>query len=432
MHFENQVITYKSCTEPLIGPSEKPFGYSSVSLYFYPLNIPMYQLTLNMYETVGLAAVVLFVGTILVRHSKLLRRFFIPAAVVGGMLFAIVSLCLYSADIVEIQFDDTLRQITMMVFFCSIGFLASFKMLKAGGKLVSILVVLMLVLILMQNGVGIMCADIFGLDSKYGLALGSISLCGGHGTAAAYGKLLVDDYGLVGADSVCLASATFGLALAGFIGGPLAKRLVWKHRLEPSTEDYEFKVKEPEKLQERRFLTAASMIAVCLGAGAVFNLLFEDTDITLPIYLGAMLIAFVFRNTAEKIGVEVPVREVEILGWVCLCLFLSMALMSIKLWELEDLALAMVVTLLIQAVALGLFVYYLVFRATGKNYESAALVTGVAGFGMGAIPNAIANMEALIREHGPAPVAYFVVPIIGGVFLDIINVVVLTVLLNLL
>lgn len=391
----------------------------------------MIDVSLDMYQSAAVAAIVLGMGIFLVRKIPVLRKFCIPTAVIGGLLFSVAMLITHSADLMEVTMDETIREICMRIFFCSIGFLASFAMLRAGGKMVIIMVVLTFVLICIQNFVGIMSVGLFDLDPKYGLALGSMSLIGGHGTSAAFGEILVKDYGLEGGDVVSIAAATFGLAIAGIIGGPLSRHLVRKNNLTSSGE--ELKISEINtSIDQHRFLQAVLIIVICLGGGVIINELFSDVGISLPSYLGAMILAFILRNLAEYAKIDIPMKELETVGWVALCLFLAMALMGMKLWQLADLAAPMVFTLVIQTIILILFVYFVVFRATGKNYESAAMVAGMSGFGMGATPNAVANMEALMGEFGPAPVAYFVVPIVGGVFLDFLNVAVLTTLLNVL
>jgi ESS family glutamate:Na+ symporter len=392
----------------------------------------MELISLDPYQSAGVGAAVLVLGLFLVSRSKFLKRYCIPAAVIGGFLFSIFSFILYSANVIEISFTDTVKDISMMVFFCSVGFLASFAMLRSGGKIVVILICLMFLLISLQDALGIGCATACGLDPKYGLALGSISLTGGHGTAAAYGEILVNDFGLTGADVVAVASATFGLMIAGFMGGPLAKRLVVKYDLKPKAEDIEEEVDTEGFTDKYRFLHGMIVILICIGLGTIINMLLKSANITIPAYFGGMIMAFIVRNIAEYKKFELPLKEIEMIGWIGLSMFLSMALMAMKLWQLADLALPMVLTLVLQTVLLVLFVYFLVFRLTGKNYESAALCAGVTGFGMGATPNAVANMQALTDQYGPAPMAYFVIPLMGGVFLDIINAGVLTTLLNIL
>lgn len=392
----------------------------------------MMELELDMYQSAAIGALVLALGGYLVIKIPVLRKFCIPSAVVGGLLFSIALLFLHMGDVAEITFDETIKNICMRVFFCSVGFMASFSMLKSGGKILIVMIVLSLMMIIMQDAVGIFCVSAFGLDPKYGLALGSISLVGGHGTAAAYGEVLVEDYGLVGGDVVAIAAATFGLAIAGMLGGPLARRLVVKNNLTPDAKEVKKEDSIGRIISSHEFLVGLMLIVVCMGLGTLVNDALDMVGISLPTYLGALIIAIIVRNVADVLGYTLPYKEMETIGWVCLSLFLSMALMSMKLWQLADLAAVMVITLVIQTIVLSLFVYHLVFRLTGANYESAALVSGTMGFGMGATPNAVANVEAMIAEHGPAPVAYFLVPLIGGVFMDLLNVSVLTILLNIL
>ena len=392
----------------------------------------MIELQFDMYQSAAIGAIVLVFGGYLINKIPTLRKFCIPAAVVGGLIFSLAMLILHSGNVAEITFDETIKDICMRVFFCSVGFMASFKMLKSGGRILVVMVILALMMVVMQDVIGIVSVSTFGMDPKYGLALGSISLTGGHGTAAAYGQVLVEDYGLVGGDVVAIAAATFGLAIAGMLGGPLGRRLVKKHNLVSEGE-----IDEKEEMKERiisphEFLVAFLLLVICMGLGTLINDALSMVGIALPTYLGALIVAIIVRNVADVLGFTLPNKEIETIGWVCLSLFLSMALMSIKLWQLADLAAVMVITLLIQTVALSIFAYHLVFRFTGANFDSAALVSGTMGFGMGATPNAVANVEAMISENGPAPVAYFIVPLIGGVFMDLINVSVLTVLLNVL
>lgn len=392
----------------------------------------MLELSLDAYQSAGVGAVVLIAGFFLVKHSPLLRKYCIPAAVIGGLVFSLIMLVTYEADILEVTFDNTFSDLCMRVFFCSVGFLASFSMLRSGGRILTVMVVMIIVLVTLQNVIGVTAVSLFGQDPKYGLALGSISLCGGHGTAAAYGSLLVEEYGLVGADVVAIASATFGLAIAGFMGGPLAGQLIKRNGLHPESVTLESTEEKEQPIVNERFLKALILIVVCMGAGTFVNAGLDGVGITVPGYFGALVVAIIVRNVADLSGYEVPEKEIEVVGWICLCVFLAMALMAMKLWQLASLAATMIVTLLIQTVVLAAFVYYVVFRLTGRNYESAALCTGTVGFGMGATPNAVANVEALMLEHGPAPMAYFMIPILGGVFMDIINVSILTVFLNVL
>jgi len=388
------------------------------------------ELTLDMFQSAALGALVLIIGIFLVERVAFFRKYCIPSAVVGGLIISIIMLLLHEGGGFEVNIDETFKDICMNLFFCSIGFMASFSMIKSGGRMVLIVGGLIGLLIILQNIVGVVTVSMFGLDPGYGLALGSISLAGGHGTSAAYGEILVEQYGLVGADAVAVASATVGLAIAGLLGGPLARRLITKHGLT----SYEKDAKDPSivesVLNKDNLLMAAILLSICIGVGMLMDKAFVSLGITFPAYFGGLLLAIVVRNVADYKGFALPMKEIEIVGWLGLCLFLAMALMAIKLWQIADLAGAMIITLVIQTLIIIVFTYYLVFKVTGKDYESAAMSAGFIGFGIGATPNAVANVEAIKKEHGLAPVATFVIPLVGGVVLDVINVTVLTIALN--
>ena len=394
----------------------------------------METIVFNIYQSAAVAAVFLVLGLFLVSRSELLRRFCIPAAVVGGLVFAITSLFLHSADVVEFHFDETLKNVFMMAFFCSVGFMASAKMRKAGGRMVVILLLRLTVLVVVQDVVGSSFAVFFGLDPMLGLCLGSVSLIGGHGTAAAYGSMFVEDFGIVGADTVAVAAATFGLAFSSLIGGPLAGRLVKRHNLVPEESEMELVAEEEAEvaITDRGFLHALILMVVCVGFGTYIVSAISEIGVNLPVYLGSMIIAMVIRNVCDVKGVGLPLREISVMGTISLSMFLVMALMTMKLWQITDMAMPMVVTLMVQLVIVALFSYIIIFRATGRNYDSAVYTTAVCGFGLGATPNAMANMQAMFKRFGESPVAFFIVPIVGSVFIDLINSGILTVFMNLL
>jgi ESS family glutamate:Na+ symporter len=394
----------------------------------------VYYIEFDVYQTALMGALALALGILMVRHSKLLRKYCIPAAVTGGLVFAIVACLFYEADVAEVSFDETLKNVFMMAFFCSVGFMASIKMLKKGGRLVLLLLALVGVLIVLQDVIGVGLSVALGMDSRMGLALGSISLVGGHGTAASFGPDLVDVYGVANADTVAIAAATFGLAISGFIGGPLAKRRIEKGNLRPDPDDQDLAEEDerPQEIDANRFLYALMLICIGVGAGSYIVAAIKEGGLTLPVYLGAMLVAMLIRNVADWKGIELPLKEINTLGWISLSMFLSIALMVTQLWTLGDLAGKMLIILLIQTAVVALYAYYVVFNTTGKDYESAALVTATTGFSLGATPNAMANMEALFDKYGVAPKAYFAVPLVGSVFIDLLNAVAITVFLNVL
>ena len=396
----------------------------------------MYAIQLDMYQAAAVAALVLLLGRFLVRNLDLLRRYCIPEPVAGGVVFALAHLALRQAGILEISFDSTLQTFFMVVFFCSVGFTACFRLLKKGGLQVLLFLGIAVMMCVLQNGLGAFIASAFGLDPRLGLATGSIPMVGGHGTAASFGPLL-EKAGVSGASAVAIASATFGLVAGCVIGGPTAvSRIRQKnlHSFETATGSNEVVVDKNEvtgAIDSGRFLNAALCLALAIGAGTVVSAWLNKV-FTFPIYIGAMLVAAFIRNTTDMAGKEIPMEEISTIGSFSLSLFLGLAMMGLKLWELADLAVPMVVMLVAQTVLMMVYAYFVVFNLLGKNYDAAVMTSGFCGFGMGATPNAMANMQAITQKYGPAPTAYFVVPLVGSLFIDLMNTIIITSFLNLL
>ena len=396
----------------------------------------MYAIQLDMYQAAAVAALVLLLGRFLVRNLDLLRRYCIPEPVAGGVVFALAHLALRQAGILEISFDSTLQTLFMVVFFCSVGFTACFRLLKKGGLQVLLFLGIAVMMCVLQNGLGAFIASAFGLDPRLGLATGSIPMVGGHGTAASFGPLL-EKAGVSGASAVAIASATFGLVAGCVIGGPTAvSRIRQKklHSFETATGSNEVVVDKNEvtgAIDSDRFLNAALCLALAIGAGTVVSAWLNKV-FTFPIYIGAMLVAAFIRNTTDMAGKEIPMEEISTIGSFSLSLFLGLAMMGLKLWELADLAVPMVVMLVAQTVLMMVYAYFVVFNLLGKNYDAAVMTSGFCGFGMGATPNAMANMQAITQKYGPAPTAYFVVPLVGSLFIDFMNTIIITSFLNLL
>ena len=396
----------------------------------------MYAIQLDMYQAAAVAALVLLLGRFLVRNLDLLRRYCIPEPVAGGVVFALAHLALRQAGILEISFDSTLQTFFMVVFFCSVGFTACFSILKKGGLQVLLFLGIAVMMCVLQNGLGAFIASAFGLDPRLGLATGSIPMVGGHGTAASFGPLL-EKAGVSGASAVAIASATFGLVAGCVIGGPTAvSRIRQKnlHSFETATGSNEVVVDKNEvtgAIDSGRFLNAALCLALAIGAGTVVSAWLNKV-FTFPIYIGAMLVAAFIRNTTDMAGKEIPMEEISTIGSFSLSLFLGLAMMGLKLWELADLAVPMVVMLVAQTVLMMVYAYFVVFNLLGKNYDAAVMTSGFCGFGMGATPNAMANMQAITQKYGPAPTAYFVVPLVGSLFIDFMNTIIITSFLNLL
>lgn len=396
--------------------------------------------SLNMYQAIAVAAVMLVVGQVLVNRIEFLRRYCIPAPVVGGLIFAIAHTILRGVGIVEFEMDTTLQTVFMTAFFCTVGFLAAFSMLKKGGIGVIKFLLLAIVMVAVQDVVGGYGAKLFGLDGRLGLAMGSIPLVGGHGTSASFG-LFLEERGVAGAQTVAVACATYGLIAGCMIGGPIASSKIRKYGLKSSgineagTTGPEFVEVEKDTdtgaLDEAKMLSAAIYIVVAVGIGTVLSLLI-DKVLTMPPYIGAMLAAAVIRNVADSSKRELPMAEITSLGNVCLSLFLALAMINLKLWQLVALAVPMIVILLIQTVIMYLYASFVVFPVMGRDYDAATMASGFCGFGMGATPNAMANMQAVTKLYGPAPVAFMIVPLVGSLFIDFFNAAIITFFANIL
>ena len=394
------------------------------------------SITLDMYQTIAVAVVVLILGAFLKRKISFLEKFCIPAPVIGGLIFAIFTLICYSTGILEIDFDDTLKEVCMVFFFTSVGFQANLKVLKSGGKPLLIFLVLVIVLIITQNFTAIGLANLLVLDSLTVMTTGSIPMVGGHGTAGAFGPVL-EDFGISGATTVCTAAATFGLVAGSLMGGPIGNRLIKKHNLlETIKNDDDTLLVEEEEKHERHFsmyAPAVFQLIIAVGIGTIFSKLLSLTGMTFPIYIGAMIAAAIMRNIGEYTGkITIHMGEINDLGGICLSLFLGIAMITLKLWQLADLALPLVILLAGQVALMFLFSYIVVFNVMGRNYDAAVLVAGTCGFGMGATPNAMANMQAICEKYEPSVKAYLIIPIVGSLFADFLNSLTITFFINLL
>lgn len=417
-------------------------------------------INLNIYQTLAAAIIVYYVGVFLRMKIPFLRQYCIPAPVVGGILFAIINTILYVNGLWKYEQDTIMQNICMMIFFTSVGYTASLSLIKKGGVLVLKMAIITSVLIVCQNIIGITLTKIFDVPALMGLATGSIPMVGGHATAAAFGPVL-EKIGLENGTTISVAAATFGLVAGGLIGGPVGERLVHKNRLRSHAEterlDPETYQSEVDKLESvagdvekadalikkdlkigqtidnYRFMNAMAHIFLAMGLGTILSSFFDSVGLVFPAYIGSMLVAAIIRNIADFTHIyKVYQRESEVLGNLGLTVFLTCVLMSLKLWQLSDLAIPMVAMLLSQAVFMALFAYFIVYRVMGKNYEAAVMTSGTCGFGLGATPNAIANMTAMTELFGPAPTAFFVIPLIGSLIIDPVNASILTIFLNLL
>ena len=389
------------------------------------------EIQIDMYQTLAVSVLVLILGQFLKKRINFLEKFCIPAPVIGGLLFV----C-YSLGIAEFTFDDTLREVCMVFFFTSVGFQANLKVLKSGGKSLFIFLGLVVVLIVSQNFLALGVSKLLHLDPLVGLCTGSIPMVGGHGTAGAFGPVL-EDFDVKGATTICTAAATFGLIAGSLIGGPIGKRLIDRKKLlDTAVAEDDSILVEDEKKHERHtnmYAAAVFQLIIAVGIGTIISELLTKTGLTFPIYIGAMIAAAVIRNIGEYSGkFDIYMGEINNLGGICLSLFLGMAMITLKLWQLAELALPLIILLSAQLILMVLFTYFVVFNVMGRDYDAAVLSAGTCGFGMGATPNAMANMQAICDRYVPSVKAYLIIPLIGSLFADFLNSLVITFFINIL
>lgn len=389
------------------------------------------MLDLDFYGTLVAASLVLLLGHGLVTRVAVLRTYNIPEPVAGGLVVALILLALRSFDL-KVQFDTSLQAPLMLAFFATIGLNADFASLKKGGRVVGIFLAVVTGLLVVQNAMGIGLATMLGLDPLMGLLTGSITLSGGHGTGAAWSSTFSEKYGLASASELALASATFGLVLGGLIGGPVARLLIRRVQTPGADQAIAHLPKgfeEPEKerlITPFSFIETLALISVSLLGGTLLNSQLQGTAFELPTFVCVLFVGVLLRNGLSALGVyQVFEREVSVLGNVSLSLFLAIALMSLKLWDLAALALPFLIILAAQTLLMALFAIFITFRVMGSNYDAAVLAAGHCGFGLGATPTAIANMQAVTHRFGPSQLAFLVVPMVGAFFIDIINVIII-------
>ena len=394
------------------------------------------EIQIDMYQTLAVSVLVLVLGQFLKKRINFLEKFCIPAPVIGGLLFAVLTCVCYSLGIAEFTFDDTLREVCMVFFFTSVGFQANLKVLKSGGKSLFIFLGLVVVLIVAQNFLALGVSKVLHLDPLVGLCTGSLPMVGGHGTAGAFGPVL-EDFDVKGATTICTAAATFGLIAGSLIGGPIGKRLIDRKKLlDTAVAEDDSILVEDEKKHERHtnmYAAAVFQLIIAVGIGTIISELLTKTGLTFPIYIGAMIAAAVIRNIGEYSGkFDIYMGEINNLGGICLSLFLGMAMITLKLWQLAELALPLIILLSAQLILMMLFTYFVVFNVMGRDYDAAVLSAGTCGFGMGATPNAMANMQAICDRYVPSVKAYLLIPLIGSLFADFLNSLVITFFINIL
>lgn len=405
-------------------------------------------MNIGVYGTLVAASLVLLLGNRLVWRIAVLRAYTIPEPVAGGLVAAIVLLLLRLTSHVEIRFDTTLQTPLMLAFFATIGLNANLGELRSGGPVLLRFLSLVIGLLILQNTVGIGLAYVLGVDPLYGLLGGSVTLSGGHGTGAAWSKVFAEHRGLQSATEAAIACATFGLVMGGILGGPIARVLMRRVRQpgdvqiqngekrndaldttqntvpQPAPLAFE----EPEAEQPTTpaaFIGTLALIAISLAGGESIAQALAGTAFELPTFVCVLFVGVMVSNLLTLVGKPVTEHAVALVGNVSLSLFLAMALMTLNLWDLAALALPVVTILAAQTALMALYAYFVTFRVMGGNYDSVVLATGHCGFGLGATPTAIANMQALTAQFGHSHLAFLIVPMVGAFFIDIANAIVI-------
>jgi ESS family glutamate:Na+ symporter len=409
----------------------------------------MRPVELDLVQTLALGGVTLFVGIALVTAVPLLRRFNVPAAVVGGLLVALAVTIARVAGIASIDFDTTLQPPLMTAFFTSIGLSASLSLLRVGSGQAVAFLALASVLAVLQNLIGIGVAVAFGEGPLLGVLMSSTALAGGPATALAFAPQF-EKAGVPAAATPAVAAAMGGIVLGGLLGGPIATHLLERDRRRggtgpggppaagsyPGRAAYEPDAETPADDEEgsiRDALRALTVLLVAMAAGGVVSAALTRAGLTLPGYVGAMLAGAAIRNLDDATGsIRIPHDLAAKIGAVCLTLFLTIALVNLKLWELASLALPLLVNLGIQAAAVAAFCGWVVYPAMGRDYDAAVMTGGFTGFMLGTTANAMAVMNTLVERFGPAPRAFVVAPIVGAFFIDFTNALIITTFLDLL
>lgn len=377
-----------------------------------------------------ISILVLFLGLFLTKKIEFLQRFYIPPAVSGGLICSLIIAVIHQTANLQITFDLQIRDVLLLVFFSTVGLSAKLSSLAAGGRALLLLILIAGVFLVIQDATGVSLAMAFGDHPGYGLLGGSVSLAGGHGTAIAWGKE-AEAAGLSDAGVVGIAFATFGLIAGGVLGGPIARFLITRNRLQgPDTADADLldeTVKDPHRSADELFqiLRAVFVLAVCVQLGSIVNRFLFEEGVVLPGFLTSMLVGIIITNIADLMRLPINPRIIDTLGEVSLNIFLSMSLMSMQLWALASTAGPIVVVMIVQCLVMTVFAIFVVFHVMGRDYDACVISAGFVGLGLGATPVAIANMDTITQRFGASTKAFLVVPLVGAFFIDILNAVVI-------
>lgn len=387
---------------------------------------------LNMIQTVALALGVYFLGSFIRRKIPILIRLSIPSPVIGGLIFAGLSTFLRTQGILGFELDSTMQTALMIMFFCTIGMGASVTLLKKGGMPLVIFFLLSVVLAVLQNVVGIGLAKVTGIDPLFGIISGAVTLMGGLGTGGAFGPLF-EEWGVTGATTAAIACATFGMVAGSLMGGPLGESLIKKHKVSTPMQNgiavtSSISVEgEEDAVSSDSLIKTLGFVLVAMGLGSIFSFYLTKAGITLPGYIGAMIVAAVIRNLADLTKTyEINGNALEVISEISLAVYLTMAINGLKLWELINLAFPLLIILLGQVALMALFCWFVVYVVMGRTYDAAQASVGMVGFGLGATPNALVNMASLSEKYGPAPQALMIVSLVGAFLIDFANALIIT------
>ncbi len=384
---------------------------------------------LDLIQTVGLAVLVFMLGRYIKSKVTFFQKYFIPAPVIGGLICSLLIFAGKMTNAFTVEMTGTLQNFFMNIFFTGTGFTCSLAVLKKSGKLGAKLAVGAVLFLVVQNLVGVGLASAFGLNKLLGVAMGSISMSGGVGSGASFGPTL-EALGAEGGTTIGVAAATFGLLLGSICGGPVAERLIKKYNLKSSGAEMEKEQKETHELNQNSFFNSVMLMLLAAFIGSYISKLLALTGLNFPYYVGCLFGGALIRNIADARGMDLRMYELNVITNCSLNLFLSMALMSLDIAKLIDLALPMIVILLTQAVVMMLWAYFVTFNTTGRDYDAAVMAAGHCGVGLGQTPNAVANMAAVIDRNGPAPTAWFVLPVVTVIFINIFNPIIITAFIN--
>ncbi|MBW7930494.1 MAG: sodium/glutamate symporter [Gammaproteobacteria bacterium] len=404
----------------------------------------MLELRLDLLQTLSLAAVVYYLGIKLRQRLGLLDRLNIPSAVVGGLGFAAVAFICRDRWL-NLTLDTSAQAVLNVAFFTTIGMGASLALLRRGGRAVVVFLVFAVATCFIQNGVGVGIASALGQSPLLGVMAGSVTMVGGPGTGMAFAPLF-EAAGLNGAAVIAITAAVFGIVAGGLAGNPLGTALIRRYHLLTRQRDMHGELREelafPAAHPARGFMVEIeredtlvirnfAVLAVAMGIGSLLGHWIQKTGLTLPAYIGAMIFASLLRNLDEATGwLGIDEQAMEFLGGVALNIFLVVALMDLRIWELAGQTLPLLAILLAQVALVALLAWFGTFRLMGRDYDSAVMSSGFVGFALGTTANAVVNMQALIIRYGPSPRAFLVVPLVGAFFIDFINALIITLFVN--